>query len=196
MGIIILILILWFAVDKYGTGGALCFLCSFLLLGMFSHFFVDKKELLKKQQEEKVKKIYGKNTPYLKRSELTDADLESLRYQIENYDEILYTFNSIQELKIVLAALHKCTPAQVEVFNTGEIKVNGLYVNRWRYTPVGQVEYYIPALNSLEPAVEDDPDDLELQDWSSDDFTEYLFQENDTEPENGKYHNNVIRGPW
>ncbi len=197
MATFFLIVVLIFIVVKFGITGLGCFVTFCVIC----HLFADKTKLKKESQEQKVKEIYGENTPYLKRSELTDADIENLRYQVENLDEILFTVNSVQELKLVLSRLHSCMPNQVTVFNSGEIKVKELFVNRWRYTPGGQIEYYVPALNSLKPPVEENL----TEDFDADGDLEYLTGVYDVtdeekqvwlEKSNEENRDNVIKGPW
>lgn len=204
MGVFIGILICIGIVVKFGETGFIFLLGLFLILCIIAIVFSDSKEVKQKLQEEKVKKVYGPNTPYLKRSELSARDIDLLRYQVENCDEILFTVNSVQELKLVLARIHSCLPSQVEIFGTGEIKVNQMYVNRWRYTPAGQIEYYIPALNSLKPELDEDFEDFEdfenLEDFNDFEFensSEYIFDFDEIEEDRqAPQQDNVIKGPW
>lgn len=171
-----------------------------IVIGIFIFLFIigmcsNKKEVAKKSQKEKVKKIYGPNTPYLKRADLTDEDLEHLRYLAEECDEILLTVNSIQELKVILMRHFQCRANEVSIYDSGEVVVKNDNSARWRYTSAGLIEYYIPASN---PKIQDDTEILDILEEYVNDLCVEFQEDESVSPQTNtpKKKSNVIKGPW
>lgn len=119
-------------------------------MGIFSAIFkalmiANVQKEIKTSQNKTTKEMDFCNHPnVLKRSELTDEDIENLRRSMEE-DEILVTAQSIQELKYYIAQEWEASPKDVEVFSGGRVFVEGRQHYKWRYNEFGMLEYYIPG---------------------------------------------------
>lgn len=172
-----------------------------IVIGIFIFLFLvmigrhsNKKDAAEtlKEDKGKVKNIYGPDTPYLKRADLTDEDIEHFRYLVEECDEILLTVNSIQELKVILMQHFQCRASEISIYDSGEVIVQDDYSTRWRYTSSGLIEYYRPA---TKPKIQDDMDILE--EYADDLGVEFSESEYDSPQTNTLNKNsNVIKGPW
>ena len=170
-----------------------------IVIGIFIFLFLvmigrrsNKKDAAEILKEDKVENIYGPDTPYLKRADLTGEDLEHLRYLAEECDEILLTVNSIQELKVILMQHFQCRASEISIYDSGEVIVKDNTSARWRYTSSGLIEYYIPA---MKPKIQDDMDVLE--EYVDNVGVEFSENEYDSPQTNTLNKNsNVIKGPW
>lgn len=121
-------------------------------MGIFSAIFkalmiANAQKEIKNSQNETTNEMDFCNHPgIIKRSELTDEDIENLRRSMEE-DEILVTAQSIQELKYYIAQECEASPKDVEVFSGGNVFVEGRQRYKWRYNEFGMLEYYIPGSN-------------------------------------------------
>jgi hypothetical protein len=125
----------------------------------------------------------------LHREDLSEEDLARLRYQYEKCEEIVLTARSIQELKAWLAQQYRADYG-VDLFSNGDVSIDGEVMNgKWRYTPMGTFEYYLPpvhpddtANNAILPVSEDA--DFNFED------------ESEKNAASEKLPSNVIKGPW
>lgn len=114
-----------------------------LLLGPKS-----KNKTTKTEEQKNInnyKKKYDNNPNVLRRSELTDEDIENLK-QMEEEDEIVFTSHSIQEAKYYVAIESETYIEQVDFYNNGQIYVDGVKdLYQWRYNEFGIIEVYYPG---------------------------------------------------
>ena len=117
-------------------------------MGIFSTIF---KALLVSQQISKAKakreqeNVYENHPNIIKRSELTEADIENLK-RMEKEDEIVFTSHSIQEARYYVAAKRETYFEQVVFYNNGQIYVEGVKnFYQWRYNEFGIIEVYYPG---------------------------------------------------
>lgn len=132
---------------------------------------------------------YGSGTQYLKRSELSYEDVEKLRREAEaheNHERIELTANTIQELRLYVAASFGIDVGKIDTLSDGRVLLDNQDCGNWRYNVFGQVEYYHPAkqLKTEETYVQPEY----YEDGLDDDFSD------DALPANSK--GKVIRGPW
>ena len=119
-------------------------------MGIFSAIFkalmiANVQKEIKTSQNKTTKEMDFCNHPnILKRSELTDEDIENLRKRTEE-DEILATAQNVQELKYYIAYDAETTPREVELFSNGKVIVENRERWKWRYNEFGILEYYIPG---------------------------------------------------
>lgn len=142
-------------------------------MGIFSTIF---KALLVSQQISKAKaereqeNDYDKHPNIIKRSELTDEDIENLK-RMEEEDEIVFTSHSIQEARYYVAAKRETYFEQVVFYNNGQIYVEGVKnFYQWRYNEFGVIEVYYPGRKH------DRSDEMYIDDEMSE-FEEYLKYE-------------------
>jgi hypothetical protein len=119
-------------------------------MGIFSAIFKAlmianvQKEIKTSQNKTTKEKDFCNHPNILKRSELTDEDIENLRKRTEE-DEILATAQNVQELKYYIAYDAETTPREVELFSNGKVIVENRERWKWRYNEFGMLEYYIPG---------------------------------------------------
>lgn len=140
-----------------------------LLLGPKS-----KNKTTKTEEQKNInnyKKKYDNNPNVLRRSELTDEDIENLK-QMEEEDEIVFTSHSIQEAKYYVAVESETYIEQVDFYNNGQIYVDGVKdLYQWRYNEFGIIEVYYPGkrpqqtsyINNFNEYQEDDELDYYLE---------------------------------
>ena len=154
-------------------------------MGIFSTIF---KALLVSQQISKAKaqreqeNVYENHPNIIKRSELTEADIENLK-RMEKEDEIVFTSHSIQEARYYVAAKRETYFEQVVFYNNGQIYVEGVMnFYRWRYNEFGVIEVYYPGRKH------DKSDEMYIDDEMSE-FEDYLeYEENLSQNEIGYYN--------
>lgn len=154
-------------------------------MGIFSTIF---KALLVSQQISKAKaqreqeNVYENHPNIIKRSELTDEDIENLK-RMEEEDEIVFTSHSIQEAKYYVAAKRETYFEQVVFYNNGQIYVEGVKIfYQWRYNEFGIIEVYYPGRK------QDRSEEIYIDDEMSE-FEDYLeYEENLSQNEIGYYN--------
>ena len=154
-------------------------------MGIFSTIF---KALLVSQQKlntkspNKSENNYDKHPNIIKRSELTDEDIENLK-RMEEEDEIVFTSHSIQEAKYYVAAKRETYFEQVVFYNNGQIYVEGVKIfYQWRYNEFGIIEVYYPGRK------QDRSEEMYIDDEMSE-FEDYLeYEENLSQNEIGYYN--------
>jgi hypothetical protein len=123
----------------------------------------------------------------LHREDLSEEDLARLRYQYEKCEEIVLTAHSIQELKAWLAQQYRADYG-VDLFSNGDVSIDGMMMNgKWRYTPMGTFEYYLPPVH---------PDDTQANSAISENADFDFENEAKQNEASEKLPSNVIKGPW
>ena len=142
-------------------------------MGIFSTIF---KALLVSQQKLNIKSQnkqendYDKHPNIIKRSELTDEDIENLK-RMEEEDEIVFTSHSIQEARYYVAVDWETHIDQVDFFSNGQIYVEGVKnLYHWRYNEFGIIEVYYPGRK------QDRSEEMYIDDEMSE-FEDYLEYE-------------------
>ena len=144
-------------------------------MGIFSAIFKAltiariQKETLAAKEKITEEMDFCNHPNLLKRSELTDEDIEMLRKRTEE-DEILATAQNVQELKYYIAYNAETSPREVELFNDGKVFVENRERWKWRYNEFGILEYYIPG---SKPTIETQTYQEEEEDFLYD-FDEYI----------------------
>ena len=154
-------------------------------MGIFSTIF---KALLVSQQISKAKaqreqeNVYENHPNIIKRSELTEADIENLK-RMEKEDEIVFTSHSIQEAKYYIAIKKEVYFEQVDFYNNGQIYVEGVdCFYQWRYNKFGIIEVYYPGRKY------DNSDETYIDNEISKFDNYYEYEENLSQDET-KYYN-------
>ena len=154
-------------------------------MGIFSTIFkallVSQQKLNTKSQN-KQENDYDKHPSIIKRSELTDEDIENLK-RMEEEDEIVFTSHSIQEARYYVAVDRETHMNQVDFFSNGQVYVEGVKIfYQWRYNEFGIIEVYYPGRK------QDRSEEMYIDDEMSE-FEDYLeYEENFSQNEIGYYN--------
>lgn len=154
-------------------------------MGIFSTIFkvlLISQQKLNTKSQNKQENDYDKHPNIIKRSELTDEDIENLK-RMEEEDEIVFTSHSIQEARYYVAAKRETYFEQVVFYNNGQIYVEGVKnFYQWRYNEFGIIEVYYPGRKH------DKSDKMYIDDEISE-FEDYLeYEENLSQNEIGYYN--------
>lgn len=142
-------------------------------MGIFSTIFkalLASQEISKAKAKREQENVYENHPNIIKRSELTEADIENLK-RMEKEDEIVFTSHSIQEARYYVAVKRETYFEQVVFYNNGQIYVEGVKsFYQWRYNEFGVIEVYYPGRKY------DNSDETYIYDEISE-FEEYLKYE-------------------